>query len=127
LELAMGCHFRVADSRALFGLPEVKLGLLPGAGGTVRLPRLVGPEKALPAIVSGNPMGAKAALSDGLVDAVYDADLVANAVAFARDAAASGKPLVAVRDRDEKLAAARADLAGFDARIAEVLKKSKGL
>ncbi len=127
LELAMGCHFRVADSRALFGLPEVKLGLLPGAGGTVRLPRLIGPEKALPAIVSGNPIGAKAALADGLVDAVYDADLVDNAVAFARQAVASGKPLVAVRDREDKLAAARADLSAFDARIAEVLKKSKGL
>ncbi|MFN3546537.1 MAG: 3-hydroxyacyl-CoA dehydrogenase NAD-binding domain-containing protein [Mesorhizobium sp.] len=127
LELAMGCHFRVADGRAQFGLPEVKLGLLPGAGGTVRLPRLIGPEKALPAIVSGNPIGAKAALADGLVDAVYEDDLVANAVAFAREAAATGKPLVAVRDREEKLAAARADLAAFDRQIAEVLKKSKGL
>ena len=127
LELAMGCHFRVADARALFGLPEVKLGLLPGAGGTVRLPRLIGPEKALPAIVSGNPIGARAALADGLVDAVFEDTLVENAVAFARDAIAAGKPLVAVRDREDKLAAARADLAGFDAQIAEVLKKTKGL
>ena len=127
LELAMGCHFRVADARAQFGLPEVKLGLLPGAGGTVRLPRLVGPEKALPAIVSGNPIGARAALADGLVDAVYEDDLVGNAVAFAREAVAAGNPLVAVRDREDKLAAARAALAGFDAQIAEVLKKSKGL
>ena len=127
LELAMGCHFRVADARAQFGLPEVKLGLLPGAGGTVRLPRLVGPEKALPAIVSGNPIGAGAALADGLVDAVYEDDLVGNAVAFAREAVAAGNPLVAVRDREDKLAAARAALAGFDAQIAEVLKKSKGL
>jgi 3-hydroxyacyl-CoA dehydrogenase len=127
LELAMGCHFRVADSRAQFGLPEVKLGLLPGAGGTVRLPRLVGPEKALTAIVSGNPMGAKAALADGLVDAVYEDGLVDHAVAFARQKAHEAAPLVAVRDRDEKLAAARADIAAFDARIAEVLKKAKGL
>jgi 3-hydroxyacyl-CoA dehydrogenase len=92
LELAMGCHFRVAEYRAQFGLPEVKLGLLPGAGGTVRLPRLIGPEKALQAIVSGNPIGAKAALADGLVDAVCEDDLLGNAVAFARDAVASGKP-----------------------------------
>ncbi|MDN2579422.1 3-hydroxyacyl-CoA dehydrogenase NAD-binding domain-containing protein [Aquibium sp. ELW1220] len=127
LELAMGCHFRVANARAQFGLPEVKLGLLPGAGGTVRLPRLIGPEKALPAIVSGNPIGAKAALADGLVDAVSEDDLVANAVAFARDALSAGKPLVAVRDREDKLAAARADMAGFDAQIAETLKKTKGL
>ncbi|HHZ09786.1 MAG TPA: 3-hydroxyacyl-CoA dehydrogenase [Rhizobiales bacterium] len=127
LELAMGCHFRVADSRAQFGLPEVKLGLLPGAGGTVRLPRLIGPQKALAAIVSGNPIGAKAALADGLVDAVYEDGLVEHAVAFARKAATAGKPPVAVRDREEKLAAARADLAAFDAQVADVLKKSKGL
>ncbi len=127
LELAMGCHFRVADARAQFGLPEVKLGLLPGAGGTVRLPRLIGPEKALPAIVTGNPIGAKAALADGLVDAVCEDDLVVNAIAFARDAVASGKPLVAVRDREDKLAGARSDMAGFEAEVAEVLKKTKGL
>ncbi|RST88195.1 3-hydroxyacyl-CoA dehydrogenase [Aquibium carbonis] len=127
LELAMGCHFRVADGRAQFGLPEVKLGLLPGAGGTVRLPRLIGPEKALSAIVSGNPIGAEAALADGLVDAVYDDDLVANAITFAREGISAGKPLVAVRDREKKLAAARNDLAGFDSQIAEVLKKAKGL
>ncbi len=89
--------------------------------------RLIGPEKALTAIVSGNPIGAKAALADGLVDAVCEDDLVEHAVAFAREALAAGKPLVTVRDREDKLAAARADLAGFDARIAEVLKKSKGL
>ncbi len=63
LELAMGCHFRVADLRARFGLPEVKLGLLPGAGGTQRLPRLVGPLKALRMIVSGTPVGAREALA----------------------------------------------------------------
>jgi 3-hydroxyacyl-CoA dehydrogenase len=127
LELAMGCHFRVADARAQFGLPEVKLGLLPGAGGTVRLPRLIGPEKALPAIVTGNPIGAKAALADGLVDAICEDNLVANAIAFARDAVASAKPLVAVRDREDKLAGARSDMAGFEAEVAEVLKKTKGL
>jgi 3-hydroxyacyl-CoA dehydrogenase len=127
LELAMGCHFRVGDAGAKFGLPEVKLGLLPGAGGTVRLPRLIGPEKALPMIVTGNPIGARQALADGLIEAVYDTDLVANAVAFAREKSASGAALVAVRDREDKLAVARADLEAFDARIADVLRKSKGL
>src|SRR5690606_32919103 len=96
LELALSCHFRVADPRALLGLPEVKLGLLPGSGGTVRLPRLIGPQKALAMIVSGNPVGAKEALSAGLVDRVADGDLVADAVAFAR--AKAGTPLIAVRD-----------------------------
>jgi 3-hydroxyacyl-CoA dehydrogenase len=127
LELAMGCHFRVAVSNAKLGLPEVKLGILPGAGGTQRLPRLLGPSKALKIIVSGNPIGAGEALSGGLVDAVFDGDLVANAIAFARDAAARGVILTPVSLRDEKLAPVRANLAAFDAEIAEVLKKSKGL
>ncbi|WP_287304737.1 enoyl-CoA hydratase/isomerase family protein, partial [Mesorhizobium sp.] len=72
LELALGCHFRVADAGARLGLPEVKLGLLPGGGGTVRLPRLVGPLKALRMIVSGTPIDAAEALAAGLVDAVFD-------------------------------------------------------
>ena len=127
LELAMGCHFRVADVGAKLGLPEVKLGVLPGAGGTQRLPRLVGPSKALKMIVSGNPIGAAEALESGLVDAVFDADLLANAIDFAHDLAARGTILAPVSVRDEKLEAARADLAGFDAEIADVLKKSRGL
>ncbi|MBP2299389.1 3-hydroxyacyl-CoA dehydrogenase NAD-binding domain-containing protein [Azospirillum picis] len=74
LEIALACHFRVALPGARLGLPEVKLGLLPGAGGTQRLPRLVGPEKALDMILSGDPVGAEEALAIGLVDAVEDAD-----------------------------------------------------
>ncbi|MGE0502931.1 MAG: 3-hydroxyacyl-CoA dehydrogenase NAD-binding domain-containing protein [Rhizobiaceae bacterium] len=127
LELAMGCHYRVADTGAKLGLPEVKLGLLPGGSGTQKLPRLVGPSKALRMIVSGSPVGAREALADGLVDAVSDGDLVANAVTFARDKARSGGPHIPVEDRGEKLEPARANLAAFDAEIAEVLKKSKGL
>jgi len=127
LELAMGCHFRVAVSSAKLGLPEVKLGILPGAGGTQRLPRLLGPSKALKMIVSGAPISAAEAHKGGLVDAVYEGDLVANAVAFARDAAARGVILTPVSMRDDKLAPVRANLAAFDAEIAEALKKSKGL
>ncbi|MEX0404650.1 3-hydroxyacyl-CoA dehydrogenase NAD-binding domain-containing protein [Aquibium sp. LZ166] len=127
LELAMGCHFRVADPNAKFGLPEVKLGILPGAGGTVRLPRLIGPEKALKVIVSGNPIGAKEALAEGLVEAIYESDLVANAVKFVREKASSDAPLIAVRDREDRIASARADLPGFEAKAAELLKKSRGL
>jgi 3-hydroxyacyl-CoA dehydrogenase len=127
LELAMGCHFRVAEAGAKMGLPEVKLGILPGAGGTQRLPRLVGPSKALKMIVSGAPIGAKEALSSGLVDAVVDADLLAGAVRFAREKAVAKEKLVPVSQRDEKLAPVRADIAAFDAEIKDVLKKSKGL
>src|SRR5215469_14128619 len=82
-ELALACHFRVLAPGARVGLPEVKLGLLPGAGGTQRLPRLVGPEKALRMIVTGEPIGAIEALSDGNIDEIVQGDLVAGAVDFA--------------------------------------------
>ncbi len=125
LELALGCHFRVADAGAKLGLPEVKLGLLPGAGGTIRLPRLVGPSKALSMIVSGTPIGAKDALASGLVDAVIEGDLVANAVAFARQKVAEGGALLAVRDRNDRIN--NADLTAFDVQAAELAKKARGL
>ena len=69
-ELALGCHYRVAAPGARIGLPEVKLGLLPGAGGTQRLPRLAGVERAVHIIVSGDPVAAEQALHDGIIDAV---------------------------------------------------------
>ncbi|HWK67554.1 MAG TPA: 3-hydroxyacyl-CoA dehydrogenase NAD-binding domain-containing protein [Rhizobiaceae bacterium] len=125
LELALGCHFRVALRGARLGLPEVKLGLLPGAGGTVRLPYLLGPRKALKVIVTGTPVLAEAALEDGLVDAVYDGDLVAHAVAFARDRVAAGGPYRPVRDRREKIE--KADLDAFETEAAELAKKARGL
>lgn len=127
LELALGCHFRVADAGAKLGLPEVKLGLLPGAGGTQRLPRIVGPEKAVRMVVSGNPIGAAEALSDGLVDAVSSENLVDKAVALAKDKVASGAALVHVRERDEKLVEARNNLTALDAVIADATKKARGL
>ena len=123
LELALSCHHRVADPKSLLGLPEVKLGLLPGSGGTVRLPRLVGPEKALAMIVSGNPIGAKEAHASGLVDAIAEGDLVADAVAFARSKV--GAKLVPVRDRDEHTSGG--DLVAFDALVKETTKKARGL
>ena len=127
LELALGCHFRVADKAARLGLPEVKLGLLPGAGGTIRLPRLMGPAKALKMIVSGVPIPAAEAHAGGLVDALAEGDLVADAVAFARAKAKAGGPFTPVRDRTEKIEAAKADLAKFDAEAAELTKKARGL
>jgi 3-hydroxyacyl-CoA dehydrogenase len=115
----------VASAR--LGLPEVKLGLLPGSGGTVRLPRVVGPEKALKMIVSGNPIGAAEALESELVDAIADGDLVADAVKFANARIAEGKPLVRIRDRDEKLAPVRANTQGFEGLVKDVTRKARGL
>ena len=102
-ELALACHFRVAVPGARLGLPEVKLGLLPGAGGTQRLPRLVGPEKALQMIVTGEPIGAAEAREGGIIDEIVDGDLTAAATDFARRVVREGWALRLVRDREEKL------------------------
>lgn len=107
LELAMGCHFRVARQDATLGLPEVKLGLLPGAGGTQRLPRAVGLEQALNMIVSGAPQKAATFAGTALIDQVVDADVVAAAVAFAQQVVAEQRPLR--RLRDVKMPSAGAD------------------
>ena len=98
LELALGCHYRVALPDASLGLPEVKLGLLPGAGGTQRLPRLIGLEPALHMIVSGQPVPADAFAGTPLVHALIEGDLVEGAVAFAAQVAARGEPLPRARD-----------------------------
>ncbi|TGT82727.1 MULTISPECIES: 3-hydroxyacyl-CoA dehydrogenase NAD-binding domain-containing protein [unclassified Mesorhizobium] len=125
LELALGCHFRVADQGAKLGLPEVKLGLLPGGGGTVRLPRFVGTLKAMRMIVSGTPIGAQEAHGAGLVDAVFEGDLTTHAVNFAREIARKGGPFTPVRERDERLG--ETDLAAFDAEAADLARKARGL
>src|SRR5438876_290504 len=127
LELTMGCHFRVAAAGTRLGLPEIKLGLIPGAGGTQRLPRLIGIEQALPMILSGDPIPAKAALDAGLVDEIIEGDLVAGAIAFARKVLADKRPLVRVKDRDEKLKDVRANPAKFDEFVAASAKKTRGL
>jgi 3-hydroxyacyl-CoA dehydrogenase len=98
LEVPLACHFRVAAPAARLGLPEIKLGLLPGAGGTQRLPRLIGAEKTLRLVTSGDPVPARQALADGLVDAVIEGDLVAGAVALARQVLAEKRPLRLLRD-----------------------------
>ncbi|WP_119963981.1 3-hydroxyacyl-CoA dehydrogenase NAD-binding domain-containing protein [Simplicispira lacusdiani] len=102
LELALGCHYRVAQPDASLGLPEVKLGLLPGAGGTQRLPRLIGLEDALNMVVSGQPAPAQAFAGTPLVHALIEGDLVEGAVAFAAQVAARGEPLPRARDRKVK-------------------------
>ena len=99
LELAMGCHYRVAHPKAQVGLPEVTLGLLPGAMGTQRLPRLIGVENALDMMISGKPVNAKTALSLGIVDhLIEDKLLLDGAIAYANKLLAEGKPVRRVRD-----------------------------
>jgi 3-hydroxyacyl-CoA dehydrogenase len=127
LELALGCHARVAAPATRLGLPEIKLGLIPGAGGTQRLPRLVGVEKALAMILTGEPITAEDALAHGLVDAIVDGDVTAGAVAFARQVVAEKRPLVPARAREGKLAPFKADRAKLDALAAPYLKRGKGL
>ena len=107
LELAMGAHFRVALPDASLGLPEVKLGLLPGAGGTLRLPRLIGLEAALNIIVFGEPVPAARFRGTALIDQIAEADLLTAATAFARQVVAEGRPLK--RARDLKLRDPQAD------------------
>ncbi|MBI2584417.1 MAG: enoyl-CoA hydratase/isomerase family protein, partial [Rhodospirillales bacterium] len=93
LELPLGCHFRVGAPSVEMTLPEIKLGIIPGAGGTQRLPRLIGTERALAIILSGDPVGADEARKLGILDAVADGDLVAAAVAFAQARVADGSPM----------------------------------
>jgi len=98
LELALGCHFRIAAPDAAIALPEVKLGLLPGAGGTQRLPRVVGVERALRMIVSGASVPASELRDTRLFDAIVEGDLLEGALAFARRVASERPPATRVRD-----------------------------
>ena len=126
LETALCCHYRVAVPQARLGLPEVNLGLLPGAGGTQRLPRVVGVEKALQMVTSGAPISAAEALEAGLVDRVVAGDLREDALAFAREIIARGEPLPRIRDRDDKLQAARDNPAVFEQFRRGVARKTRG-
>ena len=115
LEMALAAHFRVAVPSARLGLPEINLGLLPGAGGTQRLPRVLGPERALELITSGKPMRADEALALGLLDELEPEDgLKAGAIAFARKAVAEQRPLVRLRDREDKVAPYRGKAEVFE-------------
>jgi 3-hydroxyacyl-CoA dehydrogenase len=98
LELSLGCHFRVAAPGAQIALPEVKLGLIPGAGGTQRLPRAVGVETALNMIVSGNPVPAEQLKGTALFDEIVSGDFLEGALAFARKVIAEKRPIKRVRD-----------------------------
>src|SRR5215831_4790913 len=99
LELAMAGHYRVASPDAQAGQPEVNLGIIPGAEGTQRLPRLVGLAAAVDMCVSGKPLNAQTAMSLGLIDKVVQGDLLEGAVEFAREKAAAGGPPPKTRER----------------------------
>src|SRR5712671_2758436 len=104
LEIALACHYRVAVPSAKVGLPEVQIGILPGAGGTQRLPRLIGPKAALEMITTGRHVPAEEAHKTGIIDEVVpEADLKGAAMAFARRIA-DKRPLPRIRDKGEKLA-----------------------
>ena len=124
LEIAMGCHYRVAVSSARLGLPEVTLGLIPGAEGTQRLPRLVGVEAALEMIVTGEPIPAAKAQALGLVDRVVDDPLVDHAVAFARELVAAGRGPRRTRDLAVKADHLSPDF--FDQFRARMMKRIRG-
>jgi 3-hydroxyacyl-CoA dehydrogenase len=125
LELAIAGHYRVAVSTAQVGQPEVKLGLIPGAGGTQRLPRLAGVAKAVEMCMSGNPAKAEEALRFGIIDRIVEGDLLTGAVAFAREVA--GKPAPKTRERNEKLGNAADNAMIISAAREAAAKKQRGL
>ena len=108
LETALVCNYRMGTNKAIVGLPEVNLGLLPGAGGTQRLPRLIGPAQALKMMLAGTPMSAKKALDEGVIDAISENSLMDDAIAFLKEKiGAETHPKV--RDKNEKVIEARGD------------------
>jgi 3-hydroxyacyl-CoA dehydrogenase len=125
MELAMAGHYRVAVATAQFGQPEVKLGLIPGAAGTQRLPRLAGVTKAVEMCVSGNPINAEEALKLGIVDRIIEGDLLPGALAFAREVA--GKAAPRTRERNEKLGSAAENAVIFSVARETAAKKQRGL
>jgi 3-hydroxyacyl-CoA dehydrogenase len=127
LETAMACHYRVAVPSALVGQPEVKLGLIPGAGGTQRLPRLAGVAKAAEMCATGEPVKADDTLHYGIVDQIVEGDLLAGAIGFARQIVARGEPPRRTCDLTTKLADAKGGAEALAAVRAAVHKRAKGL
>lgn len=125
LENALACHYRIAVPSAKVGLPEVNIGILPGGGGTQRLPRLVGPKAAMELIVSGRHVGAEEAKRLGIIDAIVGgADLRAEAIAYAKSIAAV-RPLPRVRDRTDRLAEAQSDPGMFEAMRKSIARRAR--
>jgi 3-hydroxyacyl-CoA dehydrogenase len=125
LEVALACHYRVAVATAKVGLPEVKLGILPGAGGTQRLPRLIGIEAALDMIISGDPIGAGQAAKAGIIDKLIDGDLLEGAVRYAKDLAAQKAPPRKIRDIN--IDSAKLPAGFFDAARKRIAKEKRNL
>lgn len=122
LEVALGCHYRIASASARLGFPEVSLGLIPGAGGTVRLPRLIAPAHAVRMISSGKPVSAAQAATWGLVDRVAKGDLRDAAVEFAREI--GGHPLP--KPLTERTPAGHLNAAEWEAILADAREKARG-
>ena len=127
LEVALGCHYRIADPKAKVGLPEVALGILPGAGGTQRLPRITGAGPALEMMTSGAPIKADKALALGVLDRIAEGDLVEAAVAFAGELLSDGKGPRKTADRTDGLADSAANAAAIEATQNVLAKKARGL
>jgi 3-hydroxyacyl-CoA dehydrogenase len=127
LETAMGFHYRVAAPSAQVGQPEVKLGIIPGAAGTQRLPRLAGVAKATQMCADGNPIGAKEALGLGIVDRIVEGDLLQGAVAFLREKIAGGERPPKTRERSDKLGDEATNAAIFEAARAQAKKAARGM
>jgi 3-hydroxyacyl-CoA dehydrogenase len=127
LEMAMACHYRVAAAGAQVGQPEVKIGLIPGAGGTQRLPRLAGVAKALEMCAGGDPISATDALASGIVDKLIEGDLVPGAIAFAREIIARGGPARKTRDQNAKLGTPATNAPIFAGAREAAKKKARGL
>src|SRR5499433_3219020 len=125
LEIAMSGHCRVAVRSAKVGQPEVKLGIIPGAAGTQRLPRLAGVAKALEMCTEGNPIDAEQAFEAGIVDRLIEGDLLPGAIAFAHEIA--GKPVPRTRERTEKLGTPEQNAIIFAAAREAAHKKQRGL
>jgi 3-hydroxyacyl-CoA dehydrogenase len=125
LELAMSGHYRVAVPGAQVGQPEVKLGIIPGAAGTQRLPRLAGVARAVEMCTDGNPIKAADALNAGIIDRLIDGDLLAGAVAFAREIA--DKPVRKTRERNDKLGSAELNAPIFAAVRENARKKQRNM
>jgi 3-hydroxyacyl-CoA dehydrogenase len=125
LEYALGCHYRIAVPNAKVGLPEVLIGILPGAGGTQRLPRLIGPKSAMEMIVSGRHVAAPEARALGIIDEIVAGqDLRAEAIAYAQRIA-DKRPLPRVRDKTDRLAEAKADPAMFEVMRKSIARKAR--
>ena len=125
LETALVCNYRIGTNNAIVGLPEVNLGLLPGAGGTQRLPRLIGPSAALKMMLAGTPMSAKKALHQGVIDAISENSLIEDAIVFLQDKIGlNSHPKV--RDKNEKIIKARGDINVLTEARALAAKTRKG-